>query len=270
MLFPPSPQKGLLHCPPVFLQTLRWSLMRNLFVSSFSCSINKNVSVSGVKYMSPFFWQSVESHCCVCWWCQSLFVMLFLWSLHIMDKDFSNCMASSSIILTKIYLCLKQQWLIFCLVFVAVIRGCNKKRTSLCFVCEYKKKQELYISILTLEEFVFVLGNRLRLFWYVLFQMYFATIVDVGMQEQQIGGNVWMLICVWTWICVRNIIPRLSSDHTDSLPSPAVPPDTHILTTTFLHSEAWWWPCCTPAPIAKRWRGSGGTPLLWETNRPSK
>lgn len=52
--------------------------------------------------------------------------------------------------------------------------------------------------------------------------------VGVG---KKAAANWWK--CVNGYICVYmwgwNNTPRLSSDLTDSLPTPAVPPDTHIL-----------------------------------------
>lgn len=83
------------------------------------------------------------------------------------------------------------------------------------------------------------MGSRVRLFPYALCQTCLAKGVGVGKQRQQIGGNVWMVIrvCVCVCICPWNNTLRLSSDHTDSLPSPAVP-QIHF-TAAFLHSEAW-------------------------------
>lgn len=77
--------------------------------------------------------------------------------------------------------------------------------------------------------------------------------------------NGYMCVCVWETIPWGSL-----SAHTDSVPSPAVSPDPHILTVAFLHSGAWRQPCSAPAPIAKHRRGSGGISLLCETNRPSK
>lgn len=125
------------------------------------------------------------------------------------------------------------------------------------------------MSIFTLVQFVLVPQSRVRLFPYELYQTYLAEGVGVGKQQKQIGGNVWMVICVC--VCVCETIPWGSlSAHTDSVPSPAVPPDPHILTVAFLRSGAWRQPCSAPAPIAKHKRGSGGISLLCETNRPSK
>lgn len=75
--------------------------------------------------------------------------------------------------------------------------------------------------------------------------------------------------CVNGYMCVWNNTLRLSSAHTDSVPSPAVPPDSHILTATFLQSGAWRQPCRMPAPIAKHRRGGQSTHHYAETNRPS-
>lgn len=69
------------------------------------------------------------------------------------------------------------------------------------------------------------MGNRVWLFPYALCQTCLARGVGVGKQQQQIGGNGYICVYMWGW----NNTLRLSSDHTDSLPTPAVPPDIYIL-----------------------------------------
>lgn len=109
--------------------------------------------------------------------------------------------------------------------FATVTWGYKKKHIFSLSVSKRRNRSYIYISIFTLVQFVLVPQSRVRLFPYELYQTYLAEGVGVGKQQQQIGGNVWMVICV----CVLNNTLRLSQcSHWFSALSCCTPRSTHF------------------------------------------
>lgn len=92
--------------------------------------------------------------------------------------------------------------------FATVTWGYKKKHIFSLSVSKRRNRSYIYISIFTLVQFVLVPQSRVRLFPYELYQTYLAEGVGVGKQQKQIGGNVWMVICVC--VCVKQYPEALS------------------------------------------------------------
>lgn len=93
---------------------------------------------------------------------------------------------------------------------VFVERGSKNEKTDMfMFMSVNIRRSSSYTYLFSLLVWlVFVMGSRVRLFPYALCQTCLAKSVGVGKQQQQIGGNVWMVIraCVGIFAC--ETIPR--------------------------------------------------------------